>query len=105
MSPEKLQDKISGPRNIEAYKKLEFEKRRNGGYILLLRDFARSPIRDIEGFSRNIVRLNEDVSQLVLKKYSLCLITYEAPPGNYSIKDFSQVVYTMGDHEGTLQVD
>ena len=54
-------------------------------------DYAGSPIRDIESFSRNIVRLNEDVSQLVLKKYSLCLITFEHPQEFIQLKIFHRL--------------
>ena len=31
-------------------------------------------------------------------------VTYELSPGAYTIKDILEVVYTMGDHEGTLQI-
>ena len=32
-------------------------------------------------------------------------ITYGLPPGIYSIEDFANAIYTMGDHEGTLQIE
>ena len=41
-SPEHPQDKILGPRIIKAYNKLESEKRRNDGFIMLLMGYARS---------------------------------------------------------------
>ena len=27
------------------------------------------------------------------------------PPGIYTVQDLSEAVYTMGDHEGTLQIE
>ena len=31
--------------------------------------------------------------------------TYELDPGNYTIEDLKKVVYPLGDHEGTLQIE
>ena len=49
--------------------------------------------------------MDEDDIQLILKQYNSNYLTHEISPGIYSIKDFSQVAYTMGDHEGTLQIE
>ena len=44
----------------------------------------------------------EDI-QLNLKQYKSNFTTYETPPGLYSSKDISEVVFVMGDHVGTLK--
>ena len=49
--------------------------------------------------------MDEDDIQLILKQYSSIFVTHEVVAGIYSIKDFSEAVYTMGDHEGTRQVE
>ena len=43
--------------------------------------------------------------QLLLRQYNVNFVTYELCLGIYSIKDFSEAVYTMGDHEGTLKIE
>ena len=40
-----------------------------------------------------------------MEQYNEKFITYELSPGIYTIEDISKVVYTMGDHEGTLQIE
>ena len=65
--------------------------------------YARSPFRDFESYLRILVGLDEDDIQLILEQYSSNFVTYEIPHGIYSIKDISDAVYTMGDHDGTLQ--
>ena len=47
----------------------------------------------------------EDEIQLFLKQYNSNFVTYEILPGNNTIKNFSEAVYTMGDHEKTLQIE
>ena len=42
--------------------------------------------------------------QLILKQSISSFITYEIPPDINSIKDFSEVLYTMSDHEWTPQI-
>ena len=64
--------------------------------------YARSPFRSIESYLTFIVDLNKEDIQLILKQNSSNFITYEKSPSIYPIKDFSEVVYTMADHEGTL---
>ena len=51
-----------------------------------------------------MVGLDEDGIQMILKQYVSNFITNEIPPGIYSIKDTSEVVYTKGGHEKTLQI-
>ena len=49
--------------------------------------------------------LDENDIQLILKQYNSHFISYELSPGIYTTKDISEVVYTMGDHEGTLRIE
>ena len=49
--------------------------------------------------------LNEDEIKLISKQYNSHFVTHEIPPGIYTNKDISDAVYTMGDHEETLQLD
>ena len=65
--------------------------------------YAPSPFRDFESYLRIVVGLGEDVIQLILKQYNSSFVSYNLVPGIYSIKDISQPVYTMGNHEGTLK--
>ena len=105
ITPKHLQDKIIGPRIISAYKKPETEKGRTGGYNILLMGYASSPFRDFETYLRTFVGLDEDVIRLLLKQKISNFNTYEIPPGMHSIKDISEVVYTMGDQEETLKIE
>ena len=67
--------------------------------------YARSPFREFESYPRNVVGLDEDDIQLILKQYNWNFVTCEIAPGIYSIKDISEAVYKMGDHGGTLQIE
>ena len=49
--------------------------------------------------------LNGDYIQLILKKYKSYFVTYEVPPHTYSIREISELVYTMEDREGALQIE
>ena len=62
-----------------------------------------SPIPDFKGFLRFVVGLDEDDIQLILKQNISNSVTFDLTPGIYSLKDTSDDVYIMGDHEGTLQ--
>ena len=42
---------------------------------------------------------------MILKQYNSYFVTYEIPPGIYTLKDISEVVYTKGDHEGTMRIE
>ena len=46
--------------------------------------------------------MDEDDIQLVLKEYNSIFVTYEIPPGVYTIEDSSGAVYTMPNW-GTLR--
>ena len=72
---------------------------------MLLKDYARSPFRGFESYLRIVVGLDEDDIQVISKQYDVNFMTYETPPGTYSIKDISEAIYIMGDHEGTLQIE
>ena len=65
--------------------------------------YARSPFREIESHLRIVVGLDEGDIQLIFKQYNSNFVFYQTAFGNYSIKDTSEAVYTMGDHEGSLQ--
>ena len=58
-----------------------------------------------ESYLRVVIGLDEDDIQLKVKQHNSNFVTYEIPPGVYSIKDISEVVYTIGDHKGTLRIE
>ena len=67
--------------------------------------YSHSPFRDFERYLRNVVSLDEDDIQLILKQNKSHFFTYELPRGNFLIKDFSEIVYTNGDRAGTLELE
>ena len=67
--------------------------------------YARSPFRDFESYVRIIIALDEDDIRLILKQYKEKFVTYEIPPGIYTIKDLQEAVHPLGDHENTLQIE
>ena len=105
ITPYHLQHEKIGPPFTEAYKKLRSEKSSSDGYILFLMGYARSPFQDFESSLRIAVGLDEDDIQLILIQYNSNFVAHEIFLGVYSIKGISEAVYTMGDHEGTLQID
>ena len=64
----------------------------------------RSQFRDFETSLRMVVGSGLDI-QLTLRQYISNFLTSEKLTGVYSIDDISDVVYTMGDHEGTLRIE
>ena len=104
-TPSHLQRETKGPRNIQAYKKLRSAKSSIDGCLILIMGYAPSPFRGFESYPRSVVGSDEDDIQLILKQYISNFVTYEIPPSIYSIKDISEVVYTMGDHEGTKKMN
>ena len=66
---------------------------------------ARSPVRDFESSLRIVVRLDEDDNQLILKQFDSISVIYESSPGIYIMKDISEIVYIIDDHEATLQIE
>ena len=67
--------------------------------------YARSQFRDFETYRRVVFGLDEDDIQLLLKQNNSNFVTFNLVLGIYAIKDISEAVYTMGDHEGTLQIE
>ena len=49
--------------------------------------------------------MDEDGIQLILKQYNSKFASYVLSLGIYTIKDIAEVVYTMGDHDGTLKFE
>ena len=100
-----LEDETLAPRIAETYRKLGSDKSSHDGYIILLMGYAKAPFRDFESYLRIVIGLDEDDIQLSLKHYNEKNITYGLDPGNYTIEDLQEVVYPLGDHEGTLQIE
>ena len=66
---------------------------------------ARSPFRDFESYLRIVIGLDEDDIQLILKQYNSNFVTYKLTPDIYTIKDITEAVFPLGDHEGTLRIE
>ena len=84
---------------------MQLGKSSTDGYITLLLGYAASPFGDIGSYFRITGGLNEDDIQLILKQCISKFVSHEKPPGNYSIIDNSEFVYTMSDREKTLQLE
>ena len=67
--------------------------------------YARSPFPDFESYPRIFVVLDEKNIQLILKQHISGYINYEISSGIYPTKDVSELVYTIGDHEGTPKIE
>ena len=102
---EHLDDEILGPRFIDDYIKLSTEKRNNDGYMILLYGYTRSRFRDFESYLRIVIGLDEKDIQLILKEYNSHFITYELPPGIYSIQDISDTIYNFTINKESIQVE
>ena len=102
-SPKLLPGEKTRPRNINAYKKPEPENTRTDEYYMLSTDYAQSPFRFSQSYLRFVVGLDAEDIQLTSKQYSSQFITYAITPGIYSIKDFSDAVYTKGVQKWTLK--
>ena len=66
--------------------------------------YARSSFRDSENFLRKVFGWDGTDIQLILKQFKSYFVTFEKPPGLYSIKDVPEVVYTMGDYGGNCKL-
>ena len=84
---------------------MRLEKSSTDGYNILLMGYTRSPFRDFESYLRIVIGLEEDDIRLISKQYNEKFVTYELEPGNYTIEDLQEVVFPLGDHEGTLQIE
>ena len=67
--------------------------------------YARSPVRKFEKYLRITVGFDEHDLQSSLKQYNSNIFTYEIPTGIYSVKDISEVVYNLGNHEKTVKTE
>ena len=79
-------------------------RKKTDGYSMLKLGYARLPFLDFESYLRVVVGFDEDI-QLIIQQYISSFVTYETSPGIYLTKVISEVVYSMGDHEGTLQFE
>ena len=102
---EHLDDEILGPRIIDDIIKLSNEKKNTDGYMMLLLAYARSPFRDFETYLRIVVRLDEEDFQVILKEFNSHFITYELPPGIYSIQETLDTIHTFSGHMETIQIE
>ena len=100
-----LNDEILGPRIIDDFIKLSNEKKNTDGYMMILLAYAKSPFRDFEIYLRIVVRLDEEDIQLILEEYKSHFITYELPPGIYSIQDILDTIITFSGHMETIQIE
>ena len=105
ITPFHLQQDNIRPSNIEALENLRLEKSSTDGCIILLNRYPRSPFTDFESYLMFIASLDDKDIQLIIKQYIWISVTYKLTPGFYTIKDISEAVYTMRDHEGTLQTE
>ena len=62
---------------------------------MLLKGCARYQLSDFESYLRFVVGLHENDIWLNLKQYKSIFVTFERPPGIYSVKAISELVYTM----------
>ena len=67
--------------------------------------YARSRFRGYESYLRIVFGLDEDIFNWFWNNFSSSFVTYEIPPGIYSTEDILDAVYTMGDPEGTLEIE
>ena len=72
---------------------------------MLLIGCARSPFRNFESCCRFAVGLDEKFIQLILKQYNSFFFIFELSPSIHTVKDVSEVVHTMGDHDITLRIE
>ena len=105
ITPFHLQQENIRPIIIEALENLRLEKSSTDGCFIILKLYPRSPFRDFESYLRFIASLDDKDIQLTIKQYIWNSVTYKKTPGFYTIKDISEAVYTMRDHEGTLQIE
>ena len=65
MTPQHLQHEKIGPRIFEAYKKLGLGKLSTDGYVILLMGYAKSPVRDFEGY----LRMESDWMKMIFNSF------------------------------------
>ena len=69
------------------------------GYMNILSGGPRSVFQDFESFLRTEIDLVEDDIRLVLHKYNSSFLTYELDPGLYTLKDLSEALFKILQHE------
>ena len=104
-SQEHLQDDEIGPRIIDEYMNLSHKKKNSDGYMILLLGYSQSLFRDFERYFRNVVGLDEEVIQLILKQNNSHFITYELTPGIHTIQDFSITVHSFIGHSAIREIE
>ena len=67
--------------------------------------YTRCRFRDFESYLRNILALDEEDIQLILKEYNSHFITYELTPGIYSIQDISDSIYNFSVNNESIKVE
>ena len=92
-------------RIAETYWKLRSDKSNHNGYTILSTGYAESSFRDFESYLRITIGLEEDDIQMILKQYNEKFVSYELAPDNYTVEDIQKAVYSLGDHEGRLQIE
>ena len=102
---EHLDDEVLRPQIIDEFTKLSTEKRNSDGYMILLNGYTRSRLRDFEIYLRIVIGLDEKDIQLTLKEYNSHFITYELPPGIYSIQDISDSIYSFSVNNESIQAE
>ena len=100
-----LNDEILGPRIIDEFIKLSTEEENTDGFMMVLLAYAKSPFQDFETHLRIVVRLDEEDIQVILKEYNSHFITYELPPGIYSIQDILDTINTFSGHMESIQIE
>ena len=102
---EHLDDELLEPQIIDEYIKLSTEKSNSDGYMILLYGYTRSRFGDFESYLRFVIGLDEKDIQLILKEYISHFITYELPPGIYSIQDVSDTTHNFSINNESIQVE
>ena len=104
-TPEHLQNNEIGPRIIDQFNKLSYEKKNSDGYMILLLGYSRSQFRDFERCLRIVVGLDEEDIQLILKQFISHFVTYELTPGIYTIQDISDTIHTFSGHSEIIETE
>ena len=85
-----LQEKITGLILFEEYRKEKSKKNESEKYMNILAGYTSSMFQDFESYLRTLIDLVEDDDRMVLEDYLSTFITYELPPGVYTLEDISE---------------
>ena len=105
ISSDEIKDHTLGPVIISIYKKIQLKKSSTDGYTIFLTAYAASTIRDFESYLRTTRELIKDDIQIILEQSMSKFVRYETLPGNYSVKENSEIVHTKVDRPGNLQLE